>query len=519
MDTTAPSAGGGESAGRTQVRGSTLLLAGQAFAVLANLVTQILIVRYLSKTDFAAFAYALSIAMIGETVASFGLRRGVSRFLPVYEERDDRRRAAGLLFFTVGVVGSIGLAVALIGIGLRSALSEPVAESDAAAVALAILIVLAPVQALESLFDGVFAAFVRPRMILLRRFVYTPLMRLAVALLVVLTTQGATFLAAGYLLTGIVGLVVYGALLVRVLRERHLLAGFRRPLVVPAREVLGFTVPLLTNDVTGALLNAGSVVIIGVLAATDDVASFRAVLPLSLTLTYVLTSFGTLFVPLASRLHTRGETKQLRDLYWQTAAWSAVLSFPVFALSFAFARPLVTFLFGDEYAGSGSVLAALVVGHFVTAAIGPNGSLLAIHAQLRYIVVTNLIAIAMILALMSALVPSFGALGAAIASSATLIAVNVVRQVGLAARTSIGVLDRRVAWLYVFLAALTAALVLLETLFHPPLAIGIGLVAVCTGAAVARSRQALRLGSTFPELLALPGVAQIRRFQEGRRRR
>jgi O-antigen/teichoic acid export membrane protein len=509
MEATGASGGGEGSTERAQVRGSTMLLAGQAFAVLANLVTQILIVRYLAKTEFGAFAYALSIAVLGESVASFGLRRGVSRFLPMYEEQGEHRRAAGVLILAFGIVGSLGLAVAVVGIGLKSVISEPVAESDSAALLLGILVLLAPVQALESLFDGVFAAFVRPRLILLRRFVYTPVMRLAIVALVVASASGTTLLAVGYVATGVVGLAVYSALLVRVLRQRDLLALFRRPLLVPAREVLGFTIPLLSNDVTGALLNAGSVVLIGVLATTEDVASFRAVLPVSLTLTYVLTSFGTLFIPLASRLHTRGALTQLNDLYWQTAAWSAVLSFPVFALAFAFADPLVTFLFGRGYAGSGVVLATLVVGHFVTAAIGPNGSLLAVYSQLRYIVATNFLAVAMILVLMWILVPPYGALGAAISSSATLVVVNVVRQVGLAARTGVDLLDGQTASLYAFLAALIAALVAAEILFHPPLLIAIVLVGIATLVAVVRSQRTLRVRSTFPELLALPGARYV----------
>ena len=49
------------SAARRQIRGSTLLLVGQLLAKGVNFGVQVLIVRYLSKSDYGALAYALSI--------------------------------------------------------------------------------------------------------------------------------------------------------------------------------------------------------------------------------------------------------------------------------------------------------------------------------------------------------------------------------------------------------------------------------------------------------------------------
>src|SRR6476661_5203575 len=50
-----------KSATAKAVRGSSLLLLGKVLALGLNFVSQILIVRYLTKNDYGAFAYALSI--------------------------------------------------------------------------------------------------------------------------------------------------------------------------------------------------------------------------------------------------------------------------------------------------------------------------------------------------------------------------------------------------------------------------------------------------------------------------
>ena len=63
---------------------------------------------------------------------------------------------------------------------------------------------------------------------------------------------------------------------------------------MPARELLGFSAPLLTNDLTSAALNFAGAIIVGALAGAAEVASLRAVFPIALTMSYVLTSFGIL---------------------------------------------------------------------------------------------------------------------------------------------------------------------------------------------------------------------------------
>jgi O-antigen/teichoic acid export membrane protein len=497
-------------AARTQIRGSTLLLAGQVFAVLVNLATQIVLVRYLSKTSFGAFAYALAIVSLAETIAALGLRRGVSRFVPIYEERGDLARAAGTLAFAGGTVVGLGLAVVLVVEALRDLIAGAVATEPASEMLLAILILLAPVQAVESLLDGAFAVFARPRAIVARRFVYTPVVRLLVVALLVASDSTVTFLAAGYVAAGGAGVAVYSMMLWKLLARRGLLDSFRRGLIVlPIREVLRFTVPLLTNDLRGVLVNSVGVIVLGVVAGAADAASLRAVLPVSLTLTYVLGAFGTLFVPLASRLYARGHVAELDRLYWQTAGWSAVFSFPVFALAFAFATPLTVALFGERYADAGPVLAALVVGHFATAAVGPNGVLLAVYGHVGYLVWTNIAAIVVNIVLSVTLIWWFGAVGAAIAATGTLLVANTLWQVGLSRRTGVGATGRQYVSLYALMVVLTLALFMIESIVSPPLAVAIVLVTVSSCIVFVYARTQLALAETFPGLLRVPGIGRF----------
>lgn len=495
---------------RSQIRGSSLLLAGQAFALVAALLVQVLIVRYLTKESYGAFAYALSIVIIGEAVAAFGMRRGVGRYMPIYEEAGDRARAAGTLLLAVGAVLSLGLAVVLVVIGFRGAVAGSFEDSASAVTVIAILIVLAPIQALGTLLDGVFAVFQRPRAIVARKYVISPLLRLAVVVLLVAAEQGVIFLAVGYVATGAFGIVLYGPMLVRALRARDLLRWMRpRRAVVPAREVLSFTAPLLSNDVTNAMLGAVGGIVLGVMAAPGDVADFRAVLPFVLTMGYVLSSFGLLLVPLASRMYTRGESDDLNRLYWRTAVWTGVLAFPIFLACLVIPESIVVNLFGERYGDAAPVLAVLALGQFVNTAAGHNGVLLGVFRRVRFIVLTNVAAVFLVVVLMVVMVPRHEAVGAAIATSATFIALNFVRQVGLSLHTDVRGVIPAAARCYAAMVAAACVVVVLQLALAPPLIISVLLVAGGWFAVLVTARRELALAETFPELARIPGLRRL----------
>jgi len=84
-----------------------------------NFATQVLIVRYLSKADFGAFAYGLSIVSLGEALAVLGLDKAIARFLPIYEEHGAYGKLFGTLFMVGGTVLGVGLAFVLLAFGLH----------------------------------------------------------------------------------------------------------------------------------------------------------------------------------------------------------------------------------------------------------------------------------------------------------------------------------------------------------------------------------------------------------------
>jgi O-antigen/teichoic acid export membrane protein len=505
--------GTAQEATRRQLRGSTLLAVGRIFSVAANFAAQVLIVRFLSKSDFGAFAYALAIASLLETTAALGLDRAVSRFLPIYHEREESAKAAGTVALAVATILTVGLGGLLVVYGLQALAGSSFLEGEAQAASLVlVLVLLGPIRALDAISIAIFAVFSRTRAIFVRKHVLGPVLRLAIVLALVASGSGVIFLAAGFVVAGAAVLAIYLPLLVRLLREEAVLAWLRpRRIDIPARELFGFALPLLSIDALYVVMNSADALLLAHFGTAEDVASFKAIQPAARLNQTMLATFALLFTPVAARLFARGDTDGVRQLYWRTATWVALFSFPLFVLTFSLAEPVTVGLFGERYRSSATFLALLSLAYYFNAALGFNGLMLRVYGLVRYVVVISLAAAVVNVALNLVLIPLYGALGAAIGTAATLVAHNVLKQAGLRRGTGVSIFERR--YLRFYLGVTTTAVVVLavQLAFELGLALSIGIAVLASAALVLANRGVLEVRDTFPELARLPLVGRLAR--------
>jgi O-antigen/teichoic acid export membrane protein len=126
----------------------------------------------------------------------------------------------------------------------------------------------------------------------------------------------------------------------------------------------------------------------------------------------------------------------------------------------------------------------------------------------RYVIVTNLCIAVLAIALTIALIPPFGAVGAAMAATLSQLVLTAAWQTGIARRTTVHAIDRR--YLRVHAAVLgVSAVYAAISLAGPPLAVRILLTVAACLAVLWLSRGQLVIGDTFPELRRLPLVGRL----------
>lgn len=488
------------------VRGSTLLLAGRLVNVALDFVAQVVIVRYLAQSDYGAFAYGLSVASLTSSIAVLGLDKASERFLPMFEERGEHSKVVGTVVMTSSAVLAVGLAIVLAVYAMQGALAGRVVTDEQALSLLLILVFLSPLHAMGSLMTSMLAVFANARVIFLRRYILGPVLQLGVVLVVIGVEAGVEAFALFYVLASLVGTTITAAVVLAAMRRQAIQAkAGRGALRFPIREVFGFSMPLLVSDLVFVLRSSVAVILLEFHHLTTDVALFRAAVPIARQNLVVSQSFRLLFTPLAARLHARRDPTGMNELYWSSALWIAVLSFPVFAVTFSLAEPITVLLYGDRYAGSAPILAILALGNYFHGAAGFNGLVLRVYGRVRYIVSVDVVTTVVGLAAMVALISAFGPVGAAIGVTGTILVQTIAYHVGLGLRSDIVVFEWRYWPVYAVIVGSALGLALTQWWLAPPLLVGLGLAGLASLAVFATGRRSLTIGRTFPALLQLPG--------------
>ncbi|WP_236010295.1 oligosaccharide flippase family protein [Candidatus Laterigemmans baculatus] len=486
---------------RKHVRGSSLLLLGRGLSVVINFVVQVLIVRMLTVGDFGAFAYALATVALLSTLIELGLGKGLSRYLPIYQEQKDYRLLFGGILLGFGSIALFGAAVVVSLFALQGFIRAELVSSPLSLAVLLILVVLAPLQALESVIEKMLAVFAGARAVFFRRHLLGPLLKLAAVCAVMLFSNNVQVLAFAYLGAGIVGLMISLVVLLQVLRSRGLAEHFAwGQCQLPIRDVYGFSLPLLSSDLVFMSRAAVVVFLLEFFVGSAAVAAFRAVFPVARLNMIVFDSFKTLYVPTAARLFARDDHRSISDLYWQNATWLAVLTFPLFIATFSLAYPTTTLLFGDRYAGSASILAILSLGCYAHVVFGFNTLTLRVYNRVRSIVIIDVAAATLAIAANCILIPRYGAVGGAWATCGTLLLQNLLHQVVLVRGGHVAAMDARFAQSAATLVSGALLLLLAQSLLRPsmPVAIGLGISTVAIVSWL--NLRHLDVESTFPEL-------------------
>ncbi|MDH3691665.1 MAG: polysaccharide biosynthesis C-terminal domain-containing protein, partial [Gammaproteobacteria bacterium] len=208
-------------------------------------------------------------------------------------------------------------------------------------------------------------------------------------------------------------------------------------------------------------------------------------------------------------LFARKETDGINDLYWQSAIWITLITFPVFAVCLFLSEQVTVLLFGTRYSEAAILLAILSIGTFFNAALGLNAYTLQVFAKVRFITWMNIVAAITALTLYLWLIPLYGALGAAIATTGAVVVHNLLIHSGLLLGTGVDVFNLRYLKVYGTVLISILGLLLVNTIYTPPTFITIVLLTLVSLLLFIVNRNVLSIGSTFPEISRVPVLRRL----------
>ncbi len=403
--------------------GSTLLLAS-IFGNGMNYLFMMFLARQLGMEEFGLYALGITVFNTLLLLLTTGVDSGTVKFvsdrLAFSDHVAARRMAVGACLVAAGV----GL---ILGIGLAFA-ATPVATYAYRKTGLAPILFLfagaLPFAMVTTLLLAAIQAYQSVRATALVKYVWEPLCKWGAAVLAVAAGWGLVGVIGGLVVTFIISTLLAAVILVRVAQvPLHAVTTMSQD---DARTFAAFCFPLLAANLFGVVAPRMDVMLLGYWASSVDVGRYLIAFQTAAVLALVLGAFDVVFAPMMSRAWAKRDEAELGDAYRALHRLTAMATVPVFVIVIIF-REEVLALFGGGAGEASAALAILATGYLVNALLGGASTVLLMTGRSR-IVLLNTIAYGIGLGLgATLLIPPWGMAGAAVAASATLVGVNVLR--------------------------------------------------------------------------------------------
>lgn len=401
------------------VKGTGIILFGTILGLLVSFVAKIIIIRYITQSQYGIYQQAITVVSIFTTIAGLGLKGGVTRQISYYREKDSSKVSA-----YIGSSLVVGLVSSLIFSAFIYLFAKPIAynffQDSNLVFPLRVVSFSLPMVLLGGIFVSILRGFERPEGRVLFKDITTNLVRVV-----------------GFGFVVLLGLSFFGVLYVFVFSclFAFLVLGLYAEFKIPsgvgvnfdfstAKKLLVFSLPLLGAGVLATIMNWADTLIIGFYEVSESVGLYRGAYPLAKLIPSFLTATGFLYLPLVSKLEAADSRRKLKRIYQIVTKWIFSGAFPIFLLLFLFPEAILKFFFGVEYVPASNVLRVLSFGFMFHAFLGLNAQSLVAVGKTRQNFYGSLTGVVANVVLNIILIPYWGILGAAIASTSSYVVIN-----------------------------------------------------------------------------------------------
>ncbi|WP_254532779.1 flippase [Natrinema gelatinilyticum] len=398
----------------TLLSSATLILIGTVLSSVSGLIERVIIGRVLGPSKYGVVSISLAIVTLAATASMFGLTQGVPRYMSRFDATAKRR---GVWTSGMVIAGVLSITVTTGLFFFAEELSIRLLGSREYTTVLQIFLFTIPLlTALKMTVGGIRGE----ENTIYRTYshdLFYPLSR--IGLLGVLLLSGVGLVAPS--------IAYFGGALIATVAALYLLNrlfSIRGALDWQFRELVFFSAPLIVSMVMSILLTRTDTIMIGYFRTSTEAGLYSAAYPIAAGLQLVLTSFGFLYLPLASRLDAEDSRDETEAVYELTTKWIYIMTFPAFAIFLLFPGQILAFFWGSDYTQAGLSLSILSLGFFSSAAAGRNRETISAFGYTRYVMYSNILAFVVNLCLNIYLIPAYGYTGAAISSALSFLMLN-----------------------------------------------------------------------------------------------
>lgn len=385
-------------------------------SALIALVSQILLARWLGTFEYGIYVAVWVAVVILSTITCIGFPSAVVRFLGEYREKNNPALIHGVIRASMYISLLFSTLVAVVGGYILYTFPEIVTDYYVIPIFLAAICL--PLLAVEGVMDCIARAFNWPKVAFLPTYILRPLTIILFAggaFLVGFPANAETTLWAA-IIASFIAFFVQFLVLFRKLQKT---VPYEKPTYKIKTWVL-VAMPIFLVEGFYVLMTSVDVLFVSFLMTPEDTAIYFATTKILALVHFVYFAVRASVSHRYSAFHTNGNLEAFQDFVQKTVTWTFWPSLLIAAFMAVFGK-FFLMLFGSEFTSGSFILIVLLCGIVIRSSIGPAEALLVMAGRQKMCAAIYAITLTVNIILNISLIPIFGILGAAIATSIALV--------------------------------------------------------------------------------------------------
>ncbi len=414
----------GDNSLKTLARGAGLVFFGMIISKLLTYIYRIIIAR-IGTEDYGLISLGIAFFGFISLISSFGMQTGLLKFVSYYKSTGEKHRLIGIITSAITFQLIVSVLFAVLGFVFAGDISTHVFHNTGLTNILRVFTVAIPFGVLGLSFLSVTNAFEKAEYDVISRSFLETFLKLAGT--IVLVALGAGVMGAAYAYAGATIVAFFAALyfLLKVLKGYRI----RWKTYGRFREVFNYSWPLLLSGFMTFVYLWTDTFMLGYFKDVTTVGIYNVALPTANLLYMFPFGLMALFIPVITSIHIKNDKKTFRSVYQSTTKWILLFNSLIFIALLFFGKSIIQVLFGDSYLSGYSALVLLACGYFIAYSMHNSVQLLLVYKKTRLMFINTFISGSLNVALNFFLIPKYGLIGAAIATSCSYSFLGIVMAV------------------------------------------------------------------------------------------
>jgi len=403
------------------VRGSFMMMISYILFRVGGYFYRFLMSRLLGPEGYGLLGLTIPFQGIFQILSAGGLPPAIAKYVSQYKALDDYDQVRQVIFTSLKFMVILGIFFSLVMFFSADWIANSVFHKPLATYPLQAVALITPFSVIVGAFRGAFQGFYKMEYIVATRAVEQVFM---ITMAVVLVSIG--FYAAGAVMGTAIGFLASAAAAFLIFRkflwkylpepEPEKKLGFWDELKL-IKTLLAFSIPVIITALSEMAIYDISTFVIGSYMATKYVGYYTAADPIARLPLVISLSVATAVLPAASEAAALKDKGLLKNYIVQSYRYVILLVLPLCIGIAIFATPLMGILFGSEFVPGAEALSILVIGMTFYTLFMVSASISQGIGYPRLPMMILLIGTAINLGLNLLLVPLYGIVGAALATT------------------------------------------------------------------------------------------------------